>query len=142
MVPGPTRTHSGGVAKILVADDDPDILELVQTFLEMAGHEVVVAADGLSAYESLNAGTFDISVLDNSMPGMTGPEIVEACQSLDPRPVMVLLSALASRQDIRHGFLAGADDYISKPFARQELIDRIAMLLDEQQFAQGCVEAE
>jgi DNA-binding response OmpR family regulator len=130
------------VAKILVADDDPDILELVQTFLEMAGHDVVVTADGLSAYESLNAGTFDISVLDNLMPGMTGPEVVAACQELEPRPVMVLLSALASRQDIRNGFLAGADDYISKPFARQELIDRVAMLLDEQDVAQGCVEAE
>ena len=130
------------MAKILVADDDPDILELVQTFLEMAGHDVVVTADGLSAYESLNAGTFDISVLDNLMPGMTGPEVVAACQELEPRPVMVLLSALASRQDIRDGFLAGADDYISKPFARQELVDRVATLLDEQQFAQGCVEAE
>ena len=130
------------MAKILVADDDPDILELVQTFLEMAGHDVVVTADGLSAYESLNAGTFDISVLDNLMPGMTGPEVVAACQELEPRPVMVLLSALASRQDIRNGFLAGADDYISKPFARQELVDRVATLLDEQQFAQGCVEAE
>ena len=130
------------MAKILVADDDPDILELVQTFLEMAGHDVVVTADGLSAYERLNAGTFDISVLDNSMPGMTGPEVVAACQGLEPRPVMVLLSALASRQDIRDGFLAGADDYISKPFARQELVDRVATLLDEQQFAQGCVEAE
>jgi len=130
------------VAKILVADDDPDILELVQTFLEMAGHDVVVTADGLSAYESLNAGTFDISVLDNLMPGMTGPEVVAACQELEPRPVMVLLSALASRQDIRNGFLAGADDYISKPFARQELVDRVATLLDEQQVAQGCVEAE
>ena len=130
------------MAKILVADDDPDILELVQTFLEMAGHDVVAAPDGLSAYESLSAGAFDISVLDNSMPGMTGPEVVAACQGLEPRPVMVLLSALASRQDIRDGFLAGADDYISKPFARQELVDRVAMLLDEQQFAQGCVEAE
>ena len=130
------------MAKILVADDDPDILELVQTFLEMAGHDVVVTADGLSAYESLNAGTFDISVLDNLMPGMTGPEVVAACQELEPRPVMVLLSALASRQDIRNGFLAGADDYISKPFARQELVDRIATLLDEQQLAHGCVEAE
>ena len=130
------------MAKILVADDDPDILELVQTFLEMAGHDVVVTADGLSAYESLNAGTFDISVLDNLMPGMTGPEVVAACQELEPRPVMVLLSALASRQDIRNGFLAGADDYISKPFARQELVDRVATLLDEQQVAQGCVEAE
>ena len=130
------------MAKILVADDDPDILELVQTFLEMAGHDVEVAEDGVTAYESLNAGVFDISVLDNSMPGMTGPEVVAACQTLEPRPVMVLLSALASRQDIRDGFLAGADDYISKPFARQELVDRVATLLDEQQFAQGCVEAE
>lgn len=130
------------MAKILVADDDPDILELVQTFLEMAGHDVVVAADGLSAYEILSAHPFDISVLDNSMPGMTGPEVVAACQALEPRPVMVLLSALASRQDIRDGFLAGADDYISKPFARQELVDRVSMLLDERHFTQGCVEAE
>ena len=130
------------MAKILVADDDPDILELVQTFLEMAGHDVVVTADGLSDYQSINAGAFDIIVLDNCMPVMTGPEIVAACQSLDPRPVMVLLSALASRQDIRDGFLAGADDYISKPFARKELVDRVAMLLADQQYAQGCVEAE
>jgi DNA-binding response OmpR family regulator len=130
------------VAKILVADDDPDILELVQTFLEMAGHDVTVAADGMAALEALNAGHFDISVLDNSMPGMTGPEVVAACQGLDSRPLMVLLSALAGRQHVREGFLAGADDYISKPFARQELVERIAMLLDERQLTHECVEAE
>ena len=130
------------MAKILVADDDPDILELVRTFLEMAGHDVVATADGTSALEALQVGAFDVSVLDNLMPGMTGCEVVAACQTLQPRPVMVLLSALASRQDIRDGFLAGADDYIAKPFGRQELVDRVAMLLDEQQFAQGCVEAE
>lgn len=130
------------MAKILVADDDPDIVELVQTFLQMAGHDVAIALDGRTAHEALRSGTFDVTVLDNSMPGMTGPEVVAACQDLEPRPVMVLLSALASRQDIRDGFRAGADDYISKPFARQELIDRIAMLLDEQRFTRGRVEAE
>ncbi len=130
------------MAKILVADDDPDILELVQTFLEMAGHDVVGAVDGLSAYEALSSGAFEASVLDNLMPGMTGPEVVAACQTLEPRPVLVLLSALASRQDIREGFIAGADDYIAKPFARQELVQRIATLLEQQQFPHECVEAE
>lgn len=125
---------SGLVAKILVADDDPDILELVCSFMEMAGHEVVAAEDGVQAYSALTLEPFDMAILDNSMPGMTGLEVISACRTLGPpKPVMVVLSALASRKDIRLGFIAGADDYIPKPFSREELVDRVQMLLDERE---------
>lgn len=121
------------MAAILVADDDDDIRELVAAMLETAGHDVVSVPDGLAAYDEVVRGLYDVVVIDNQMPGMTGLEVLEATGLLTDlhRPIMLMMSALATRQDVRRGYLAGADDFIAKPFTRQQLVDCVHSLIDE-----------
>jgi DNA-binding response OmpR family regulator len=121
------------MAAILVADDDEDILELVAAMLEGVGHDVVAVPDGTAAYDEIRRGIHDVVVLDNLMPGLTGIEVLEACAGLvgPRRPIMLMMSALATRADVRRGYGAGADDFIAKPFTRIELLDRVHALIDE-----------
>ena len=118
---------------ILVADDDDDIRELVAGMLESAGHDVVAVPDGLAAYEEIRRGLYEVVVIDNQMPGLTGLEVLEAVGRHDDlrRPIMLMMSALATREDVRRGYRAGADEFIAKPFTRVELVERVHALLDE-----------
>ena len=122
-----------GTPTLLVAEDDPDLLELLVAALRMTGHEVVAARDGMQALALLRSRPIDLAVLDVLMPRMTGLEVVRevrADRSID-QPVLLMLSALCSRSDVRAGLIAGADDYLAKPFDLGELIDRVDVLLTE-----------
>ncbi|MBF4163566.1 response regulator transcription factor [Nocardioides acrostichi] len=129
------------MARILIAEDDEDLRLLLRLVVQRAGHEVEGVPDGIQALRAITKGGYDLVVLDNSMPGMTGLEVLHACADLEEasRPIMLMLSALATRQDIRRGYVAGADDFLAKPFSREELVERIHLLLDERamQFAMG-----
>ncbi len=127
------------MARILTAEDDEDLRLLLRLVVQRAGHEVEGVGDGVAALRAITRGGYDLVVLDNMMPGMTGLEVLRACKDITgaDRPVMLMLSALATRQDIRNGYVAGADDFLAKPFSREELVERVHLLLDERamQFA-------
>lgn len=116
------------MSRVLVADDDPDIRELVRYKLEQAGHEVVAAADGAAALSTaLDGEDLGLVLLDVMMPRMTG---IEVCQALRSAPrtstvPILLLTAKAQERDVERGFAAGADDYILKPFSPRELLTRV-----------------
>lgn len=115
------------MSRILVADDDRDIRELVVARLELSGHEVVAYADGSDVLDVLRAGGIDLALLDVSMPGQSGVEIcreVRADLQLQQLPV-ILLSARAQDQDVALGLDAGATDYIVKPFSPRALLERV-----------------
>ncbi|HET9860746.1 MAG TPA: response regulator [Nocardioidaceae bacterium] len=119
------------MAKIVVADDDADIRELVAFKLQQTGHEVVAVADGAAAVEACQAEEPDLVVLDVMMPGMSG---LDACRALRLDPALakvpvILLTARAQEADIEQGFNAGADDYVVKPFSPRELASRVAAVL-------------
>jgi DNA-binding response OmpR family regulator len=118
--------------RVLVADDDCDIRELVRFKLEQAGHEVTTVADGNAALAVARVeGPFALILLDVMMPGSTGIEVCEALRS-DPatRTVpILLLTAKAQEADVERGFAAGADDYIVKPFSPRELSNRVSAAL-------------
>jgi two-component system, OmpR family, response regulator MtrA len=119
------------VAKIVVADDDADIRDLVVFKLQQSGHEVVAVGDGLAAVEACKLSTPDLVVLDVMMPGMSG---IDACRALRLDPAMaripvILLTARAQEADIEQGFSAGADDYVVKPFSPRELASRVTAVL-------------
>lgn len=118
---------------ILVADDDDDIRELVAAMLESAGHDVVSVPDGRAAYDEIVRGIHEVVVIDNQMPGLTGLEVLEAMNRQEDlrRPIMLMMSALATREDVRRGYRAGADDFLAKPFTRVELVERVHALIDE-----------
>jgi DNA-binding response OmpR family regulator len=123
---------AGAVAKVLVVDDDPVILKLLQVNFEMEGFEVLTAADGQDGLEAARAGNPDVIVTDLMMPVMDGLTMLAALRREDATrttPVIVL-SAKAQTSDRRDGLDAGADDYLTKPFEPLELVDRVTALLD------------
>jgi DNA-binding response OmpR family regulator len=119
------------VARILVADDDVDIRELVEFKLSTLGHDVVAVADGAAAIEACQSERPDLAVLDVMMPGVSGLDAIRAIRA-DPAladlPV-ILLTARAQESDVETGFDSGADDYITKPFSPRELASRVQALL-------------
>jgi DNA-binding response OmpR family regulator len=119
------------VARILVADDDIDIRELVEFKLSTLGHDIVAVTDGAAAIESCKQDRPDLAVLDVMMPGMSGLDairVIRSDPSLSDLPV-ILLTARAQESDVENGFDSGADDYITKPFSPRELASRVQALL-------------
>jgi two-component system phosphate regulon response regulator PhoB len=122
---------SDHIPVLLVADDDEDILTLVQLRLSRSGFEVVVARDGEEALRLARERSPDLAVLDWMMPKMSGVDVLRALRASEATagiPV-VLLTARASEFDVREGIDAGADDYIQKPFSPQELAVRVQAIL-------------
>lgn len=115
-------------SKILVADDDPDLLHLVATLLERAGHEVVRSADGQEAMRAVYERRPDLVVLDIGMPGLDGWQVLERIREVSDVPVLVL-TAESDELDKVRGLRAGADDFVTKPFGRQELLARVEAVL-------------
>lgn len=118
-------------ATVLIADDDPDILNLVGYRLERAGYAVIRAADGEQAVRLAADSLPDLCVLDLMMPKLDGLGVARALRQ-DERTAqvpIVLLTARAADEDVTRGFNAGADDYVTKPFSPQELTARIDRVL-------------
>jgi DNA-binding response OmpR family regulator len=125
-------TVSNGVPVLLVADDDEDILMLVQLRLSRSGFEVIVARDGEEALRLARERHPDLAVLDWMMPKASGLDVLRAIRANDETadiPV-VLLTARASETDIQEGLDAGAADYIAKPFSPQDLAARVQKILE------------
>ncbi len=119
------------MARIVIADDDADIRELVVFKLRHAGHQVVPVADGGAAVEACLSNRPDLVILDVMMPGMSGLEAARALrqeESMNGVPI-IMLTARAQESDIEQGFDAGADDYVVKPFSPRELASRVEAVL-------------
>lgn len=117
--------------RILIADDDPDILDLIRFRLGQEGYETVTATDGQQALDLAREHPPDACVLDVMMPKLSGLEVVQAMrkdESLREIPLLILTAAVQER-DVARGFEVGADDYLRKPFSPRALKDRVAALL-------------
>jgi DNA-binding response OmpR family regulator len=116
---------------ILVADDEPDVLELVGYRLSRSGFTVVEACDGEEALARALDQVPDLAVLDVMMPKLDGYELTRRLRSADAtqRMPVILLTARAQESDIATGFEAGADDYLRKPFNPDELVARVRAVL-------------
>ena len=112
------------MTSILVVDDDDDIRALVGELLERAGHGVIKAPDGESALKLFYSRKPDLVVLDVSMPGLDGWEVLNRIRELSDVPVLMLTARAEELEKVR-GLRAGADDYVTKPFGRQELLARV-----------------
>jgi two-component system, OmpR family, KDP operon response regulator KdpE len=113
--------------RILVADDDPQILRALRITLSARGYDVTVAADGRAALDAATRTHPDIVVLDLGMPGLTGVEVIEALRGWTQVPILVV-SGRTESWDKVEALDAGADDYVTKPFAADELLARIRAL--------------
>src|SRR5829696_4299333 len=115
-------------AEVLVVEDEDDVRRLVRVLLERAGHRVVEASDGAQALRQLDASHSDLVVLDVTMPELDGWQTLERIRDLSDVPVL-MLTARAGELDKVRGLRSGADDYVTKPFGRQELLARVEALL-------------
>ena len=115
-------------AKVLVVDDDPDIRELVRELLERAGYQVSSAAGGRDGLRVLYEMRPDLVLLDVSMPELDGWATLARIRDLSEVPVIMLTARTGELEKVR-GLKAGADDYVTKPFGRQELLARVEAIL-------------
>jgi DNA-binding response OmpR family regulator len=121
------------MARILVVDDEPDIVRFAVAVLEARGHQVSIATDGVRALESARAEVPDAILLDLNLPRLDGREVCRQLKS-DERtasiPIVMMTASEIAIGDVRTGREAGADDYLIKPFLRDVLIQRIESLLE------------
>jgi DNA-binding response OmpR family regulator len=116
------------MAEVLVVEDEEDVRRLVRVLLERAGHGVREASNGIEALRMLQSSTPDLVVLDVTMPELDGWQTLERIRDLTEVPVL-MLTARAGELDKVRGLKGGADDYVTKPFGRQELLARVEALL-------------
>ncbi len=121
------------VGRLLVAERDPELLELMVPVLRLAGHRVTAARDGLQALGLWRNQPFDLVVLDMVLPRLTGIEVLHEMRADTERTqsAVVMLSSLTTREEVRTGFMAGADEVLAVPFTVQALRTRVEELLAE-----------
>lgn len=113
--------------KILIVDDEKNVVELIKFNLELNNYETESVFDGLDALELIFTNEYDLVVLDNMLPGMNGLEIIKQTRANSKTRLLpiLMLTANSDESDIVKGLNLGADDYITKPFSVQELIARV-----------------
>ena len=114
--------------KIMVADDDRDLLGLIAFTLTQAGYLAIKAADGQTALRAFDAESPELVVLDINMPGANGFQVCEAIRAKSQVPIM-MLTVRGEEEDLVRALELGADDYLTKPFSPRTLLARIKALL-------------
>jgi DNA-binding response OmpR family regulator len=114
--------------KVLIADDDADLRELIAFTLAQAGYLVIKAANGPAAVRAFETESADLVVLDINMPGLSGFQVCEAIRARSRVPVM-MLTVRGEEEDLVSALGLGADDYLTKPFSPRTLLARIKALL-------------
>lgn len=113
---------------ILTIEDEPSLAGHVVRALKRAGHESVHAADGLAGLKAAQSGRFDIVILDVNLPGMDGFEVLKRLKKSGSSTRVLMLTARSEVNDRVQGLKSGADDYLTKPFAMEELLARVQAL--------------
>ena len=119
--------QDGGVATILVVEDERDIRDLLRRYLERAGHSVLTSGTGAEALRLLEDGSTDLVLLDLGLPDVDGFDVLRLATTLGVS--VIALTARSSVQDRILGLEKGADDYVTKPFSPQEVVLRVSAVL-------------
>ena len=114
---------------LLIIEDDPMQLELLTRLLEKESFSVTGVTDGADGLYALRQGAFDLAIVDRMLPGLDGVTLLKAYRKNGGKVPILLLTALGAVQDRVVGLDAGADDYLTKPYAPQELLARVRALL-------------
>ena len=118
--------------KILIVDDEPNILLSLEYLMKREGFEVSVARDGLQAIEAIERDTPDLVLLDVMMPGKTGLEVCQHVRTIDRlnKTRIIMLTAKGRETDVAKGLALGANAYVTKPFSTRDLVAQVRSLLD------------
>jgi two-component system alkaline phosphatase synthesis response regulator PhoP len=120
--------EAGGAVRVLVVDDEANLVELVQGYLAREGYAVVTAGDGQVALDLIRAERPDLIILDLMLPGLDGLEVCRRLREFSDAYVL-MLTARAEEVDKVLGLAVGADDYLTKPFSPRELVARVKAML-------------
>jgi len=116
-------------SKILLVEDDTSMSFLLTTILEEEGFCVRLCNNGEEGLREYIPGQFDLCILDVMMPGMDGFQLAKRLREIDPEVRFLFLTARSLKEDLLHGFALGAEDYIRKPFDKEELMCRLHVML-------------
>ncbi len=119
--------------KVLIVDDEPSIVVSLQFLMNQCGFEVITATSGEEALETIMKFNPNLILLDVMLPGIDGYEVCEIVR-LDPKwrgIKIIFLSAKGKEEDIAKGMVLGADDYITKPYANAEVVEKVKRLLQD-----------
>jgi two-component system, OmpR family, response regulator len=114
--------------RVLVVEDDQRLADVLGRGLAEAGHDVTVRHDGLEGLSAMGTASFDVAVLDWMLPGLDGPSVCRALRDRGDRTPVLMLTARHAVPDRIDGLDAGADDYLTKPFAFDELLARLRVM--------------
>jgi DNA-binding response OmpR family regulator len=119
------------MTRVLVVDDEPNILLSLEFLMQQAGFEVVTATDGETALQRVAERPPDLILLDISLPGLSGFEVLEQlrAQPEHARLPIIMLTAHGREVEREKGLALGADDYITKPFSTRQLVEKVQALL-------------
>ena len=109
----------------MVVDDEVAIRDLIREVMQLAGFEVSVCEDGLTALNLIRRERFDLIILDVNLPKLDGFALLQKVRESAPSQPIILISARTDKEDVTHGLRLGADDYIRKPFGIEELVLRV-----------------
>lgn len=115
--------------RILLAEDDKNLGNILKAYLEAKGYPTVLCPDGKIAYDTFKHDKFDFCVMDIMMPVMDGFTSASKIRKIDKKIPILFLTAKAMQEDRIHGFEVGADDYLTKPFSMEELLLRIKAIM-------------
>ena len=118
--------------KVLIVEDDPDIINLIDIHLKDLDCDTTVESNGLSGFELAMESSFDLIILDIMLPGMDGISVCQKLRALDNFTPVLMLTAKSEEIDKVLGLESGADDYITKPFGIREFIARVKSILRRQ----------
>jgi two-component system, OmpR family, alkaline phosphatase synthesis response regulator PhoP len=124
------------IGKILVVDDEPNIVKVISAYLKPEGYEVYIASDGNTAIKAFNAYKPNLVILDVMLPGMDGIEVLTRLRR-ESNVYVILLTARTEETDKVVGLTVGADDYVTKPFSPRELTARVKAAFRRLSVAQG-----
>jgi DNA-binding response OmpR family regulator len=115
---------------VLLVDDDPDVVRIIDTQMRAAGHGCTLAFDGEQALAEIDRCRPDVVMLDLMMPKLGGFEVLARLNEREgPRPAVVVISARGREADVTRAFDLGASDFVTKPFSPQELMARVTRLV-------------
>ena len=114
--------------RILLAEDDQNLGDLLSTFLKNKGYEVCLKRNGKEAFEEYNSNSYDFCIFDVMMPQKDGLSLAKDIRELDKNVPILFLTAKSMKEDKLEGFAAGGDDYLTKPFSMEELLARITAI--------------
>jgi DNA-binding response OmpR family regulator len=122
------------MGRVLVVEDDENVMDVIKTWLEREGYEVIAATDGLQGLEFMNRNP-DLVILDVMLPGLDGLSVCQQIRESSKTPIL-MLSARGDTIDRVVGLETGADDYLGKPFHPKELVARVRAMFRRQEFDQ------